>query len=234
MNLILLFDEDFIAPGRARIGGRRLHHVREIHRAREGDRLRVGRIGGRVGEGLVIALESDALELEVSLHADPPPPLALRLAVALPRPPSLRKVLQAATALGVKQIAFFQSERVERSYWQSRRLEEACVREDLCLGLEQARDTRLPEIRLYRRFDEFVERELRDPGVPALFAHPESREAAPRSLEGPALLVIGPEGGLLDPEIDRLRASGARGVTLGPRVLRVEHAVVALLGRVAP
>jgi RsmE family RNA methyltransferase len=207
--------------------------VREIHRARPGDRLRVGRLGGRVGEALVVALDDDALELEVSLDSEPPPPLALRLAVALSRPPSLRKVLQSAAALGVKQIAFFHSARVERSYWQSRRLDPASLHEDLCLGLEQARDTRLPEVRLHRGFGAFLDAEVAGRS-PVFFAHPEARERAPRGLDGPAGLVIGPEGGLLDHEIERLERAGARGITLGPRVLRVENAVVALLARLGP
>jgi RsmE family RNA methyltransferase len=234
VNLILLSDEDFIATARARLLGRRLAHVRDVHRARIGDRLRVGRVGGRVGEGRVVLLEADALELEVSLDAEPPPPLELRLAVALPRPPSLRKVLQGATSMGVKQIVFFQSARVERSYWQSRRLEPASVREDLWLGLEQARDTHPPEIRLHRHFDEFMAREVENAGLPVLFAHPEAPRPVPRERRGAALLVIGPEGGLLEPEVQRLEAAGGIGVTLGPRVLRVEQAVIALIARLCP
>lgn len=38
------------------------------------------------------------------------------------------------------------------------------------------------------------------------------------------LLVIGPEGGLSEREVDKLRGFGARTVTLGPRILRTETA----------
>ena len=44
-------------------------------------------------------------------------------------------------------------------------------------------------------------------------------------------LLVGPEGGWVERELESLRAAGLRGVALGPRVLRVEHAVIALIAR---
>ena len=48
----------------------------------------------------------------------------------------------------------------------------------------------------------------------------------------PVTLAIGPEGGFIEYELDLLVAHGFEPVTLGPRPLRVEHAVPALLGRI--
>ena len=78
MNLVLLFDEDFIGPGRARLDGRRLQHVASVHRAALGDELVVGVAGGRIGRGRVVRLD-DALELDVVLDADPPPSAGVAL-----------------------------------------------------------------------------------------------------------------------------------------------------------
>ncbi|MFA7487479.1 MAG: RsmE family RNA methyltransferase, partial [Lysobacteraceae bacterium] len=41
--------------------------------------------------------------------------------------------------------------------------------------------------------------------------------------------VIGPEGGLGDRDLAQLRAAGAQGIRIGPRVLRTETAGLALL-----
>jgi RsmE family RNA methyltransferase len=153
----------------------------------------------------------------------------------LPRPPSLRKVLQQATALGVKRFVLFASARVEKSYWQSTGLEAAALREQLLLGLEQAGDSVVPRIDLARRFRPFVEDELPALAGSAriLVAHPGAETKLDALSTGTALLVVGPEGGLQDHELARLEDAGALRIGLGPRVLRVETAVVALLARLA-
>jgi len=46
MNLILLFPEDFVAPDRVLLTGRRLCHVLEVHRAAVGQSLCVAKPGG--------------------------------------------------------------------------------------------------------------------------------------------------------------------------------------------
>jgi RsmE family RNA methyltransferase len=233
---VLLFDAaDEIAPGRVRVGGRRHLHAREILRASVGDTLAVGRIDGPIGRGTILAIDGEWLELEVTLERDPPPPLPLTLALALPRPPSLRKVLQQATALGVKRFVLFSSARVEKSYWQSTGLADAALREQLLLGLEQAGDTMLPVIERARRFRPFVEDALPElaGGAPILVAHPGASASAPAESHAARVLVVGPEGGLLEHELERLDAAGARRIGLGPRILRVETAVVALVARLA-
>lgn len=236
MNLILLEESDFVAPDRVRLCDRRLEHVRAIHRAQPGDPLRVGLLGGQIGSARVLSIEEDALELEVQLGEPPPAPSTVRLAVALPRPPSLRKLLQQATALGVKEFVLLHSERVEKSYWQSHGLAPEALRRQLVLGLEQARDTILPRVSLERRFAPFARETLPAllAGSRALVAHPEAGQVCPRALPEPLTLIVGPEGGFVPREIELLCAQGAEPVHLGPRLLRVETAVVALLARLAP
>lgn len=229
MNLLLLEPTEVSDDSRARIHGRRWVHVREVLRAGPGDVLEVGVVGGRIGTGRILSIDPHGLELEIALLREPPEPLPVALALALPRPPTLRKVLQQATALGSKRTALFAAERVEKSFWQSRALEPEALGEQLRLGLEQARDTVLPRIELERRFGAFCERVL-----PALAAGGPiwlgDVGAPPPPREAPALIVLGPEGGLLAPEIARLESAGARRVGLGVRALRVETAAVALLG----
>jgi RsmE family RNA methyltransferase len=236
MNLILLSETDFLDAQRVRITGRRLAYVRDVHHAAVGDALRVGRVGGRVGTGTVRALDGDALTMTVVLDREPPPPLPVTLLLALPRPKFLRRVLQAAVAMGVKQIVLLNTWRVEKSYWNSPALAEPALREQLLLGLEQGGDTVLPRLELRRRFKPFVEDELPSliGGTAALVAHPPAERPCPANFAGPVTLAIGPEGGFTPYEVERLCALGFAAVSLGPRPLRVEHAVPALLGRLSP
>ncbi|MEZ4384017.1 MAG: 16S rRNA (uracil(1498)-N(3))-methyltransferase [Nannocystaceae bacterium] len=235
MNLLLLEADDFIEPGRARVAGRRLRHVREIHRAAVGDSLRVGRVDGPVGSARILTLRDDALELAVTLDEGPPPPLAVTLVFALPRPPTLRKVLQQGAALGIKRFVAIGAKRVERSYWTSKALRPEALREDFLLGLEQARDTALPTLETWPRLAAFRRERwpaLRDEGRPLLAdATAEVRWPAGLDAASPVTLVIGPEGGFLPEEVSAWREGGCETVSLGPRTLRVETAVVALLGR---
>lgn len=233
MNLLLLEDDDFVAEGRAVVRDRRLRHLHEVHRAESGDSLRVGRLGGPMGEGHLLRLEAHEAELEIRLDQPPPAKLPLTLLLALPRPKMLKRVLQTVAAMGVPRLVLLNSYRVEKSFWQTPFLEPQAIREQLILGLEQARDTVLPDVLIEKRFKPFVEDRL--PTLAAdtlgLLGHPGAYPACPRAVEGPVTLAIGPEGGWIPYEVEKLQAAGLAPVQLGERILRVETAVTALLAR---
>ena len=231
MNLLLLLDEDFIAPDRARLSGRRLAHAREVLGARPGDTLKVGRLGGPMGTGRILKLDADALELDVSLDQEPPAKLPLTLLLALPRPKVLDRCLQSAAALGVARIVLLNAWRVEKAYWASPKLDAAHLREQLILGLEQSRDTMLPQLDLARLFVPFME--AHPYAGRRLLAHPAAAAPCPRGLEEPTVLALGPEGGWVQAELDTFARAGFEPVSMGPRILRTETALAALIGRLA-
>lgn len=233
MNLLLLEDGDFIAADRVRLDGRRLTHLHEVHRAENGDTLRVGRLGGDMGRGQLLQLDASSAELQVSFDQPPPAKLPLTLLLALPRPKMLKRVLQGVAAMGVPRLILLNSYRVEKSFWQTPFLEPAAIREQLILGLEQARDTLLPEVIIEKRFKPFVEDRLPQlaAGTLGLVGHPGHYPACPRAVEQPVTLAIGPEGGWIPYEVDKLAEAGLQPVQLGERILRVETAVTALLAR---
>jgi 16S rRNA (uracil1498-N3)-methyltransferase len=232
VNLILLWPDDFIDRDHVRLTGRPLTHVTHVHRASVGDTVTVGVAGGQVGRGEITQLDDSALEMRISLTDDPPPALPLTLVLALPRPKVLNRVIAGATSLGVKRIYLINAWRVEKSYWKSPRLSEENLLAQRILGLEQARDTILPAIELRRLFRPFVEDEL--PAIAEgqkLVAHPNAKTECPRNVNAPVTLAIGPEGGFIEQEITSLERIGFTPVGLGPRILRVETAVAAILGR---
>jgi len=233
VNLIVLFPEDYIGDGEVRLSGRRALHVREVHRAGTGASLRVGLLNGRTGTGVVREMGGETVDLAVSLTADPPAPLPVTLLLAMPRPKCFRRVIQCVTTLGVKRLALFGAYRVEKSYWQSPWLAGDALREQMILGLEQARDTILPNISLHPHFKPFVEDVVPSltEGTRRLVAHPGGGGACPAACSAPVSLAIGPEGGFTDYEFNRLVTAGFEPVTLGERILRTEQAVPAFLGR---
>ena len=233
MNLLLLEERDFISEQRVRLSGRRLQHMREIHQANPGDSLRVGLIGGLMGSGRILSLTAQQAELEVSLDQPPPPKLPLTLLLAMPRPKMFRRILQHCATLGVAQIVLLNSYRVEKSFWQTPFLQPDSIRENLLLGLEQARDTILPELHIEKRFKPFVEDRLPEllGDSLGLVAHPGDYPPCPRAVDGAVTLAIGPEGGWIAYEVDKLIEAGLQPVQLGERILRVETAVTALVAR---
>ena len=233
MNLLLLEPDDLISEDRAVLRGRRLRHLHEVHRAEDGDTLRVGLLGGGMGQGRLVSLDEQQAELSFNLTSAPPAKLPLTLILALPRPKMLRRVLQTVAAMGVPRIVLVNSVRVEKSFWQTPFLTPEAIREQLILGLEQARDTVLPEISLEKRFKPFVEDRLPAlaAGTLGLTGHPGDYPACPRALSEPVTLAIGPEGGWIPYEVEKLAEAGLKPAQLGERILRVEVAVAALLAR---
>ncbi|QDE67232.1 16S rRNA (uracil(1498)-N(3))-methyltransferase [Myxococcus xanthus] len=239
MNLLLLLDEDFLPDGTARLTGRRAQHAREVLRAEPGESLRVGHLGGLTGTGEVLENSAGVLHLRVALTEPPPPRAGVDLLLAIPRPKALKKVLPAVASLGVDRIVLVNAARVEKSYFDSKVLDPAFVHELLIQGLEQARDTRIPEVLVRERFRPFVEDELDSffgPRTLRLLPHPPARQplrALGVGLAQRVVLAIGPDGGWVPFEADLLEAHGFHPFSLGPRILRVETAVPVLLGQVA-
>ncbi|MCX5666217.1 MAG: 16S rRNA (uracil(1498)-N(3))-methyltransferase [Candidatus Omnitrophica bacterium] len=235
MNLILLAEEDLAGSGkRAVITGRRYKHIREFLKPDAGNELCVGLVGGKIGVGRVIAADDRSLEMEVALYKDPPSPIQGTLVLAMPRPIVFNRLLGHVTALGIKKIVLIHSKRVEKSYWQSPVLKEENIKAQLALALEQAKDTIMPEVLRRMKFKVFVEDDLPGmiKGTSAFVAHPDGvTELLPCGVRGAFTLVIGPEGGFLPDEISAFKRAGCRCVNLGDRILRVETAVAAALGR---
>lgn len=236
MNLLLVEDHQVRDGCRVLVSGRQLQHLHAILNCSDEDRLRVGRINGNMGHGRILSIRADSAELEVEFREAPPPPLPVTLVLALPRPKMLKRIMQTIAAMGVKQLHLINSYRVEKSFWQSPWLQPDAIREQLILGLEQCRDTVLPEVHLEQRFKPFVEDRLPrlvESGT-TLVAHPYCHTPCPVSPTSPVTLAVGPEGGFIDYELEKLRDCGFQQVTLGPRILRVETAVPVLLSRLQP
>jgi RsmE family RNA methyltransferase len=235
LNLLLFTAEDRLDSEHIEVTDHRLRHLLQVHGAAAGDSVRVGEVGGLMGQATILELQRERAVMSVVLDQPPPEKLPLRLVLALPRPKMLRRILRAVAEYGVPELHLINSYRVEKSYWQSPVLQEDTSRGYLLQGLEQSRDTVLPEVHCHQRFKPFVEDAL--PGLigatQALLAHPGDYPPCPRGPHGERLLVVGPEGGFIPYEVEKLREAGCETVSLGPRILRVENAVTSLLGRLS-
>ncbi len=233
MNLILLEDRDFISPDRVRLQDDRCRHIIRVLGAKPGDTLVCGKKNAKMGTGLIVSIDRQSIEMELRLDQNPPAPLPLILVLALPRPKMLKRILQNLASLGVKEIFLINSRRVEKSFWGSGVLSESDIQRHLDLGLCQARDTLAPRVHLKRFFSPFVKEELPElsKNKKKILAHPKAQSCCPVGLNSDTVLVIGPEGGFIDLEVQTLVDKGFEPMTMGARILRVETAVTALVSR---
>ena len=222
-------------PQVVRLTGRRFEHVKDILKASKGKKLVVGKINSLIGEGEILNLGKDSLDMGVSLKQKPPAALNLTLIMALPRPQMLKRSLQCAASLGIKKIIILNFAKVEKSLWQSSSLKPEAIEEDLVLGLEQAKDTVLPEVVLKKQFKPFIEDELPKliKNKHAFVAHPGEKGVLPKMNKKGIVLIIGPEGGLVDFEVELLKSKGIKAVDLGKRILRFENVIPYAIGKMS-
>jgi len=234
MNLLLLFPDDFISPDIVRLTDHRFEHLHKIKKLSLNDTLDAGLINNKTGHAKVIGIDTEKIELQVCLDKDPIAPLAVHLILALPRPKMLKRILQTISAMGVKQLSLIHSAKVEKSFWQTPWLEIDKLQQNLILGLEQAKDTKMPIVTCYPRFKPFVEDVLPEliTNSRAIIAHPgQGNFCQKKNTIQPITLAIGPEGGFTDYEVDKFKQAGFIVCHLGQRILRVENAIPVLLGR---
>lgn len=233
MNIIILYSYDFTADDHVTLSDRRFNHIQQVHQAKLGDTLSVGLLNGKIGQGKVVDISDTSISLTTSFNQSPPSPLPITLIIALPRPKMIKRILQTCATMGVKTIIFINSYRVEKSYWQTPLLTPEKINEQLILGLEQGKDTLLPKVILEKRFKPFVEDRLPSicENTQAFVAHPNSSTPCPQPLDQAATLVIGPEGGFIPYEVDKLNQAGCQSIHLGERILRTETAIPVLLAK---
>lgn len=236
MNLLILEATDLSTASTATIKGRRADHVLNILKKNIGETVHAGLLNGKTGTATITSIDAGTVTLRLSLHGEPPAPCALSMILALPRPLMFKRLLQAITSFGIKDVHVIHTDGVEKSYWQSRDLDPAVIHEQCLLGLEQARDTVLPRISFHGHFDDFVRRDLAviTAGKQCLIAHPGPYPACPSNIQRPTVLAVGPESGFTEHELLEFIAAGFEAVQMGTRILRTETAVPALLGRLLP
>ena len=234
MNLILLEQSDFFGNSNYVIlSDHRFKHIASVLKPDLGQKVRVGLLGGKIGEGLVVDQQLDNITLHVTFTRQPPPRHCFDIVLALPRPKVLRRILRAVAEFGVSNLYLIHSARVEKSYWQSPLLKPSNIRQALVSGLERSRDTILPSVHCFRRFKPFIQDQL-----PLIC---ESRQCwiadfgastSISTIQDNSVIMIGPEGGFVPFEIDLAQSTIARRVHLGQRHLSVDTAVNVVLAQI--
>ena len=238
MNLILLEPAEIQDDGTAVLTGKRARHVREVLQAAKGEEIRVGVVDGAMGTATILE-DAKQLRLQCALAGGVPPVPRVDLLLAMPRPKVMNRLWPVLAALGVGRILVSNAWKTERNYFDTHVLAPEHLREGLIEGLQQARDTHLPQVSVHKQFKKLVEDKLDafGPYAARLVAHPGAgvfpqERLAAMPAGGRVLLAVGPEGGWTPYELELLGARGFEAVSWGPRALRTDTACVVLLGLV--
>lgn len=171
---------------------------------------------------------------------------SVALILALPRPLQLGRMLPMIAQMGVDTLVLTEARKVPRDYFGSHLFRKPnLLKERLIEGLCQAGDVRVPKLHIVRNLSNFLRDDLETifPSTEwaRVLAHPQrSNDVLPspriREVHFPSqttrriVVAVGPEGGWDEPdELDCFRGHGFQQVTMGPRILRSDCAVVSLL-----
>ena len=243
MNRIL-FESDEIRDGVVTFDDVRAEHVLGVLHGEVGQTLKTGEVNGRIGTAEIVKIEDRAVTVRVCHDRESLKPW-VDLVLAPPRPRVMKRLLPQLATMGVGRIFLVGAKKVEKDFWGATLLKEENYRPLLIDGLMQGGTSVLPTLETRRNFRKFVAEELDGlcPSSRRLVAHPYGA-AATRTLEQSnnqtiehsnnqtiLTLAVGPEGGWTDDEVELLEAHGFARYSLGPRILRTDTAVIALLAR---
>jgi 16S rRNA (uracil1498-N3)-methyltransferase len=208
-------------------------HVSRALRLKAGDELTL--FDGRGGEyeATIQRIDKERVDVKVGAWRDVEreASVSVGLVQGLPEADKMDWIIQKSVELGIawiqplvcdRSVVRLSGERAERrqSHW--RRVAVAAC--------EQSGRNTIPEVRPTLTFLAWiampseVPRWMLKPGASPMAAH-----AAP---SGSIELLIGPEGGLSDRELDLVQSRGCELLSLGPRVLRTETAPLAALAAI--
>lgn len=233
MSIARIFQDVAINLGDViNLDDRASHYLARVLRAAIHDELTL--FNGRGGEYQAIIIQITKKSVQVKINAFSPraseSPIALHLAQGIAKGEKMDFIVQKAVELGVKQITplitercnvRLDSEREEKrvQHWQG-------VVTSAC---EQSGRNTLPQLMQPIDFKSWLANVKTDLGF---VLSPHVSEKLPKTnlpTNTSVTLLIGPEGGLSQAEVDAAIQHGFKPLNLGPRVLRTETATIAAL-----
>ena len=224
------FVDTALSLGPVELEGPEAHHLAAVCRVRPGDPVCLFNGDGREYPARVVEVGRRRVTLEVTAVESPAREVGYRLEAAAPLPKGDRAqfLLEKLTELGATTFTPLQT---ANSVVHPRDAKLDKLQRHVIEASKQCGRNVLLEVRPLTDWKTFCE----SPGLPAarLLAHP-SAECGMRHAEcGDVVFAVGPEGGFTDEEVARAVAAGWRPVGLGPRILRVETAALALAATLA-
>ncbi|OQO89601.1 16S rRNA (uracil(1498)-N(3))-methyltransferase [Saccharomonospora piscinae] len=219
------------------LDGEEAHHAVTVRRLRAGERLALSDGRGTLADCVVAAVRPGrrpAVDVRIeAVHTVSAPPLRVTVAQALAKGDRGELAVELATEAGADAVVPWRAARSVARWDDGPRGEKALAkwRAAARAAAKQARRAWVPDVPEPVTTSQLAE--VLGRADLALVLDGGASRALPQvplPAEGEIVLVVGPEGGVSPEERDAFAAAGARGVRLGPTVLRTSTAAAVALG----
>ncbi|TWH76134.1 16S rRNA (uracil1498-N3)-methyltransferase [Azomonas agilis] len=229
MRLSRFFVDFPLSLGQHRLPEAQAHYMARVLRLGVGDWVQLFDGSGQEYRGRLTHLDKKALEvcLDERLEGMPESPLAVHLGQGLSRGERMDWAIQKATELGVTEITPLVTERCEvrlKDERADKRL--AHWRQIVISACEQCGRSVLPKIHPPMLLEDWLAQVQADL---KWVLHPVASALTSEQVPKRLAMLIGPEGGLSDTDMQAATVQGFQGIRLGPRILRTETAPVVAL-----
>jgi 16S rRNA (uracil1498-N3)-methyltransferase len=224
---VFLADRAQLASDVIVLAGAEGRHAATVRRLRQGERADVADGAGLVAECVVTGQAPGGLELAVRARRQlPRPEPAITVVQAIPKGDRGELAVEELTEVGVDRIVPWAAARCV-PVWQGARGERSLARWRLTAreAAKQSRRAWIPEVTDVWQAGQVAQAMAK--AACAIVLEPDASERLgglrpPES--GDLLIVVGPEGGITEAEVEAFRAAGAIARRLGPTVLRTSTA----------
>lgn len=224
MNSVILRKEQ-IQEKKAVLTLEQSEHLRSVVKVKTGDELK----GTILEEGLTtlkVVSTNELIEVEIGqvLNGHHYP---ITLAVAASRPPTMKKLFEHCSAMGVNSFKIHKAILSDKSYLTSKiyeRFEELSL-----LGLSQsAIFYKAPILHKTYQYEESLNKDEQKL-ILSPYAKTKLKDVK-IEITKPLTIAIGPERGWTNQEIKEFVDRGYKEVNIGPSIMRVENAAIAIMG----
>ena len=217
-------------------------HIAKVMRLEPGNHI-ITVMEGQAFLSRIEAIEQDVeVLLQERLAENTEMPKQVTIACGLPKGDKLDFIAQKATELGMYALIPFTAER-SIVKWDAAKSEKKRLRLQKIAkeAAEQSHRTHIPEIHTIHSFAELLEAASTFDAVLVAYEE-EARESDRKRFaevlktlydKSSILLIFGPEGGISESEVSRLKEAGADFAALGPRILRTETAPLYALAAIS-
>lgn len=230
MHRFFVYKEN-IQDNKITIIGEDVKHIKNVLRLNEGEQISIcDRMGtDYTAEISDISKEKIICSILETKTSNTEPPIEVILYQGIPKSTKMDLIIQKSTELGVAKIVPVITDRTIVKI-QDRKKEEKKLERWNKITEEAAKQSKrgiIPEVCKILTFEEML-RVLRNDGLIIVPYENEGNVGIKEALKNESCkkvnIIIGPEGGFEEKEIEALRAIGSKIVSLGPRILRTETA----------